>query len=329
MLERPRSDDEESSLDIAELLNRLWRQWPAMLVAMLCVGALGTLLVMIREPRYASTALLVLERLAPDLGAERTDTSESKVDTEVELLRAISIVELVAARLKAGGAFDCSPEASSRDAPGDHPGASPESAAVQQGAEPPEPASSSADKEGLRRSTRGKAGSAAPLSSAELLEFQRQFRVARRGLTDVIAIEATAETPEWAAMLANLYAEVYLDEQVAAKLSSIQQLQKSLQRRIEEIKRELGDSGAQLELRQLLNEYLSRLNGIRRNQSLIVPDLRLASPALPIAKESFPSRKLLVFLVGLLAGAFGAAVGLYRNRSYLTRSFPFRGSHAQ
>ena len=299
-----------------------------MLVAMLCVAALGTLLVVIRAPRYASTALLVLERRAPDLSAERTDTSETKVDTEVEMLRAISIVELVAARLNSGDAFDRSPEAPSTDDPDAHPGVPPDSAVVHQGAKPLEPASPSPDKEGQPRSARKKAGSAA-LSSAELLEFQRRFRIARRGLTDVIAIEARAETPERAAMLANLYAEVYLDEQVAAKLAFAQQLDKSLQRRIGEIKRELGDSAAQLELRQLLNEYLSRLNGIRRNQSLIVPDLRLASPALPIATESFPSRMLLLFLVGLLAAAFGAAVGLYRNRSYLMRSFQFTGSHGQ
>lgn len=317
MLKKIKSEDEESSLDKAGMLNRLWREWRAMLVATLCFGALGTLLVMIRAPRYASTALLVLERPAPYLTAEKSETSESKVDTEVEMLRAISVVELVATRLKSGDASEGSPAA----------GGSPESAMLQQEAEPPGPAPSTADKGGVSHSRRGRASSAAGFSSAELLQLERRFRIARRGLTDVIAIEATADTPERAAMLANLYAEVYVEEQVAAKLSSALRQEKSLRRGIEEIKRELGNSGSQLELRQLLNEYLSRLNGIRRNQGLVVPDLRLASPALPIVKEAFPSRKFLVFLVGLLAGAIGVAVGLYRSRRYLVRFYRFTRSH--
>ncbi|MDT0683764.1 GNVR domain-containing protein [Roseicyclus sp. F158] len=47
-------------------------------------------------------------------------------------------------------------------------------------------------------------------------------RISRRGLTHLIAITATADSPAKAARIANAYAETYLERQVAAKVARVQ-----------------------------------------------------------------------------------------------------------
>ena len=76
--------------------------------------------------------------------------------------------------------------------------------------------------------------------------LMQSVTVRRRGLTDVIALEATAKTPERAAQIANTYAEAYLEEQVAAKLAGIERASIAISRRLAELDEELKRSESQI-----------------------------------------------------------------------------------
>lgn len=322
MLMRHKSDDLDP-LPRGELFRRLRKVWPSIAITFLLVGAIGTVAVASRQPKYSTTALLLLER-PNEATPGKSDGWENKVDTEVEMLRAFWMVDLVARRLKAVE----TPKTSET-------GASTEPAAkfdVFQSVHSlwnwiagEKPATDARDLSAATAPPGAADGSAPAIPSAELLEFERRFRITRRGLTDVIAVEAVAETPDRAAMLANLYADVYLDQQVTRKRSAVQDLETTLRRQIEQLKKALNETGSQIELRRHLDETITRLHSVQRNEQLIQADLSVAAPALPIAKEAFPSRKVQALLVWLLAAAVAGAVGLYLIRSYVIRTLRNQG----
>lgn len=305
MLMQHKMDDATRVHSLEQLARHMRSAWRVIVAVFLIVGLIGTIFVLLREPRYTSTALLLLDRPNGDGSGSKVDISESKVDTEVEMLRAFSIVEAVAQRLKA------------------------EEIRAAASAGPPPAAPAAGDEDAKLASPGGEHdtddGSAekTTIPSAELLEFERRFRITRRGMTDVIAIDATAETPERAAKLANLYAEVYLDQQLSGKLTSAQRNEDILRQRIETIKQQLNEKSGQIDLRRQLDETLGRFSAVVREAHLVQSDLRLAAPALPIAKETFPSRKVLVFLAWLLAGVAASAAGLYRVRHYVVETIQF------
>lgn len=70
------------------------------------------------------------------------------------------------------------------------------------------------------------------LLNALIIRFQEATTVRRRGLTYLIAVEVTAEDPERAARLANTIAEVYIEAQVQAKVTSSLQARDILQAQI-------------------------------------------------------------------------------------------------
>jgi uncharacterized protein involved in exopolysaccharide biosynthesis len=283
------------------------------------LGVLISAAILLRAPEYQSTALLVIDRTGSDF-RELKGHSEREVDTQVEMLNAMSIVKLLAVRLESDAAkVENVPRRAGIDA-----GAGEETQQHQQ--EPSQlPRGGIESWRGVIDSwlrtvwrtvdngtARGRAESdAGPLfnhASVDLLALQRKFRIRRRGLTDVISIEAKAETPERAAHLANLYAEVYLAEQVRTQLSAIQGVEDALARRIEAMKTELSQTAPNFKLRTTLRDYLDRLAKVRQHRSSIMPELRLAAPALSVRMVAFPSRRLLL-LFGW-ATALGLAIGL-------------------
>ncbi|MCB5173894.1 hypothetical protein LGR44_01745 [Microvirga sp. SM9] len=76
--------------------------------------------------------------------------------------------------------------------------------------------------------------------------LQRITTVRRRGLTNVIAIDVTAESPSEAARLANAYAETYIDGQVRAKLRSAERAEAALTERVSELGEALRRSETQI-----------------------------------------------------------------------------------
>lgn len=289
MLMQPRLiQDAEAPTGIG-LASRVRQSWGLIVAAFVIIGVLGSAFAVLRAPRYTSTALLLLDRtLAEDPSAKIN--WESKVDTEVEMLRAMAIVDLVARRVNEA---DLKNEARTGTGP----------------------------QKALMTPSGGQNG------RPDLIEFQRQFRITRRGMTDVIAIEATAADAERAAMLANTYAQVYLDEQVALRLSAMQALEASLRQRIATLSAELSKRAGQLELRRQLDDTIARLASVAKDEQLVQSDLRLAAPALPIDKEAFPSRKVLALLAWLSAGVAAVAVAFYRVRDYFLEGVQYRKRH--
>lgn len=102
--------------------------------------------------------------------------------------------------------------------------------------------SSDADDDG---SSEQEAGSTDPNAIAAQA-LQRITAIRRRGLTNVIAIDVTADTPAEAARLANAYAEIYIDGQVNARLRSAERAEATLTRRVTELGEALRRSETQI-----------------------------------------------------------------------------------
>lgn len=330
--------EDPNPLSFSYLLGFARRQRLTIIALVLLIGVSGALLVSLRQPQYISTALLVLDQGASNFVGKNAEFREHKVDTEVEMLRAMSIVERVAIRLKSNGANEVIA------------GASSSSEGAELTSEQSTPATSLIDEENrlfrsvsklwedftsfifpapdaprrdLAPSISGrnipKLNSSRGTSSDEILALQKRFRIRRRGLTDVIAIEAKADTPERAAMLANLYAKVYLDEQVSSKLGSVGRVEAALSHRIQKLRTELSKADSTIKLRELLNDNLSRLNEVRGKRGLIMPDLRLAAPALPIERKAFPSPRVLMLLNWMLALGLALIIAFLCDRYFIMR----------
>jgi capsular exopolysaccharide synthesis family protein len=76
--------------------------------------------------------------------------------------------------------------------------------------------------------------------------LQRITAIRRRGLTNVIAIDVTADTPREAARLANAYADTYIDGQINARLHSAERAEAALSRRVTELGEALRRSETQI-----------------------------------------------------------------------------------
>lgn len=340
------SGEDVSPLSISYLRGLVSRQLPIIVAVALAVGLLCTLLTLRREPQFTATTLLLVDGSASALARGDQISALSQVDTQVELLRAVNIVERLAVRLKT--ANEAKPSVSALffsngvsgamkslgsvltltgavnwPAPQSFIGEVAEtlfkgmgSVKVRQGSALESPVAKVSGVEGNASSRK---------SSAKVFKLQSRFKISRRGLTDVIAINAKAETPERAAELANLYAEVYLDEQVAAKLHSIERVEVALAQRIEELKADLARVGTAIALRETYLDYLSRLKQVRQRRSVIMPDMRIAAPALPLRRLAFPSSRLLLVLSWMLAIGLAVGVALLRDRHYILQIVNHRG----
>lgn len=140
-----------------------------------------------------------------------------------------------------------------------------------------------------------------PSVAKALRVFISKVNIRRRGLTDVIAIDVTDTDSRRAAQYSNTYAEVYLEEQVATKLRSIEQAEAALSRRLSEINDELKRSETHIGLRQVYQDSLQRMKVISQQRDAVGPDARIASQARPPDLPSFPNRKLL-FLLAAVGG---------------------------
>jgi uncharacterized protein involved in exopolysaccharide biosynthesis len=95
-----------------------------------------------------------------------------------------------------------------------------------------------------------------------LRALKSRVEIRRRGITDIIAIEATSVNPTRAAVIANAYAEVYLAKQVDAKLKSIDRAEAALASKLAELDGELRRSEAHVGLRQVYQEISTRLKAV-------------------------------------------------------------------
>ena len=156
-----------------------------------------------------------------------------------------------------------------------------------------------------------KVSSPAVATAVRLL--MQSVTVRRRGLTDVIALEATAKTPERAAQIANTYAEAYLEEQVAAKLAGIERASIAISRRLAELDEELKRSESQIGTRQIYQDNVQRFKAIAQRRETVAPDSRVASRARAPDIPSFPRPALFVLLGAMMSLGAGLAVAYLRD----------------
>lgn len=281
------SGGSDDALGLPYLIRLLRHEWRFVSMVTVAIWATLSVLVLSLDHRYSATALLVVDPTPSEL--LRGTAERPNVDTEIELMRSMMVVAQVAARL-------------ARDtAPGNKKPVLPIAADSEAAT-----TATDADVAGV-----GKASGR--IQAAELYVLERKFVIRRRGLTDVIAVEATAETPMRAAELANTYAAVYIEQSVSARLHSIERLEAALSKRVDELKAELAQPGVAISLRALHADYLDRLKQISHRRSTVTPTLNFAARALPLDQSSFPSRPLLLSLCPLAALIAGIAIAIARN----------------
>ena len=79
----------------------------------------------------------------------------------------------------------------------------------------------------------------------------------------------------------------------------------ALESQVKALKAELTEAGSQFDTRQRLDAAAARLEKVKRNAGLIVPDVRIAARALPLPRVAFPSPNLVIAFVWLVLIAAG------------------------
>lgn len=260
------------------------------------------------KDRYAATTLLIMDqRVSRLLGTDGGASvgGGSSPDSEVEILKSGTIAERVVERLDLRTAPDFAerpPGLVSRL--GAQIGDAWQSIRTSVGW----PVTSSGDEQ-LDEA----AGQRGTPTGVTVRMLQRAITVRRRGLTDVVAIEATADNPERAAQLANAYADAYIEEQVTAKVRSIERAEETLTRRLAELSEALKKSEAQLTMRQLYQDTLTRMKAVAQQRTVVTADARVAAEARPPDQPSFPPRDVLTLLGALIAFLLATALAYARD----------------
>lgn len=299
--------------------------WLILSVTLLATVLTGALVMMLKN-QYTATALLILDQRTTRL-LDPNATNMLAADGEVEILKSDNVALRVVKKL----GLDSAPEF--RPQPGPLSGlissieefastwmetilasrwiaGSPVGEGAGQG--------SHADAQGIARAEMNQ-----DAVTTALRRLKANVTIRRRGLSDVIAIEVTSSDPQHAALVANAYADTYLEEQVAAKLNGIERAEAALSRRLSEIDGELRRSETQVGLRQIYQENLLRLKAISQQRDTVGPDARVASAALAPDVPSFPNRMAFLML-GTITG-LGLAVGAAYLRDASTRRIQTAG----
>lgn len=239
--------------DAVGILDRItgavWRHlWLAIAVA-IGITLLAIVIVLSLGERYTATALLVVDQRDLRLLGLETPTPTvvaPNVDSEVEIMKSASIAQEVAARLN----LSQDPKFMKSD----DGGASSLSQAVAGAVGSLRSAmlfiSGSSNEEDMGSGGDQNAGDArsskADPNAIAAQALQKITAVRRRGLTNVIAIDVTAESPREAARLANAYADTYIDGQISARLRSAERAESALSKRVAELGEALRRSETQI-----------------------------------------------------------------------------------
>ena len=137
---------------------------------------------------------------------------------------------------------------------------------------------------------------------AQMLKLMRNsVSVNRRGLTPVIAIRASATSPDFAARLANALGEAHIALEVAAKSENLRKARDLVEQQIAAARGQ-GLAGGQIA------RLLQRSAELEAQAQLQLPDARLVAPALPPSEAGFPDRKTALAIASLLGLAVALAL---------------------
>lgn len=179
----------------------------------------------------------------------------------------------------------------------------------------------------------------AQLTSRMTKALKEKIKVRKRNDSDVIAVEATGDTPEEAAALSCIFTRVSLAEQVRSKLQFFEEAERTLEKRVATLRKTVenpaaggasvehtastrkqgkrsgaGGNGSEADApvvdffrRSLTRSRLVELNrdAVELNRDAVMPDIRVVAWAVEPDSPGFPPRKLLAG-AGVLAGILAA-----------------------
>jgi capsular exopolysaccharide synthesis family protein len=183
------------------------------------------------ERRYTATALLVVDNRDSQLlgfQAATEGAGESLVDTEVEIARSSAVLRRAAGTL----GLAAMPEYSSRTSPLDML-----RGMIGLNTEVQSPAPTATTFDALSPSEQART----------VQQLSQSLNIARRGLTNIISVSATAASPELAAKIANVVANAYLEEQINAKLTSNDRAAAFLRDRVESLAASIAKSESDID----------------------------------------------------------------------------------
>lgn len=216
----------ESHLDLRSALGVLRRRVWTVVVTVVLVMVAAVLITLQLPKSYTATTLVVSDSRDSDiLGLQSTareiSGNASAIDTEVQIARSSKVLRRAVVELDLVNAPDFQDRKSALEMV----------TALFGLTENGDTAS------GTRRDF-----DALPATTqAQIVDrFAKSVDIGRVGLTNVIQISATASTPEGAALAANKLAEVYLAEQIEAKLSSNERAATFLRDRVASLARDIA-----------------------------------------------------------------------------------------
>jgi capsular exopolysaccharide synthesis family protein len=221
---------EAYQLDIRAFLDLLRRRlWLIAAVVVVIVGG-ATLVTLLLPPAFTATALVLVDGSRKDLlasgaKAETAATDSARIDSEVELARSDATMTRIVADPRLAGFVDFAYEPDWRTRL--------LTALRLQPTLPP-------TEDEVRR--------------VRLRHLAEALRIDRRGTTYVIAVSARATTPDGAALLANVAADVYVRAQLDAKVDSALTARAIVQDRLPDAKKAVIDSH-----KAMIDFYVSRI----------------------------------------------------------------------
>jgi succinoglycan biosynthesis transport protein ExoP len=223
----------ESHFDLRAALGVLRRRFWTVAITVVLVVAAAVVITLQLPKAYTATALVVVDSRDSQIlgfqpGVGETAGNNTTIDTEVEIARSSKVLRRAAIELDVVNRPDFQDRGSALDMVAALFGLS-ESQDTPSGASREFSALSSA-------------------AQAKIIEqFSKAVSIGRLGVTNVIEISATMSSPEEAALAANTLADVYLAEQIEAKLSSNERAAAFLQDRVANLAADIAAGETQLD----------------------------------------------------------------------------------
>lgn len=287
------------------------RQKRLMFTLTVIFAAVALLIVYFLHDRYEAATLLMLDQVQTQSSDSKANTLPS-VESEIEIMSSDAIYQKVALKLGLASREKPSPDIIDENVerPNDTPATASTSQAVDRSIFIP-------DSDIIK------------VPSHIIKTLKKKIKVRRRGSSDVIAVEATADSPKEAAMLSRVFTKVYLAEHVRSKLQFIEGVERALEERVASLRKQSNSSGAgasngpiDTAIRNFSSQYLARYKLVELNRQAVLPHLRVASWAVEPDHANFPRRELLAVAGVLAAIQLAIAIALIVDLNFTGISSP-------
>jgi succinoglycan biosynthesis transport protein ExoP len=219
-----RSEPEKRGLTLAQLVDFVRRQWPAVTVALLVFVGLGIAYLILTPPRYTAKSLLMLDARRAQVFQQQSVIGEMNFDdvavaSQVEVLKSVNVALAVVRELKLAEDAEFTGDVRSfvRSLLG--------SVAALVSPTTPDPLSSNDE-----------------LQRRAVMKLRADLAVQRVGRTYVLEVSYTSLDRHKAARIANAIAEAYILDQLDAKFKATRRASTWLQERINELREEATNS---------------------------------------------------------------------------------------